>query len=120
MDRYVTSTTEREMLSTLEGYAQVEGGYCWHVRDARGQKVVGLTDTIILLPPKWHGARRPGTLGFFELKTQRDVLSPVQRHVLAMLDQATEIVSGVIRPRPRNVIEITLDDALELLGKEPL
>lgn len=117
MDRYVTSTTEGDMLSTLEGYAQVEGGYCWHVRDARGQQVVGLPDTIILLPPKWHGARRPGTIGFFELKTQRDVLSPVQRHVLAMLGQASEIVSGVIRPQPKSLVEITLDDALLLLGK---
>lgn len=115
-DRYTASMSEAAMLKTLRDYTLFEGGFFWHVRDARAQDVEGLTDTIILLPPRY--GVHPGIVGFFEVKTQGDRVSPVQRKVIHLLGQASEIAYGIVRPRPKNLAEITLDDALALLGKE--
>lgn len=103
------------MLATLKDYTLAENGMFFHIRDARGQDVEGLSDTLILLPPKY--GVRPGTVAFFELKTQQDKVSPAQLRFMRLLARATEIASGVVRPAPKALGEITIDDALELLGK---
>jgi len=108
--------SESDMLKALRDYVQAEGGVFWHIRDARGQEVVGVPDVICILPPRRGVA--PGIVAFFELKTQADRVTVQQRHVLRLADMATEIVAGIVRPNPRNqLLEITLDDALTLLGK---
>lgn len=117
MERYRESMTEAQMLKALRDYTLLEGGFFFHVRDARAQEAEGLPDTILLLPPKY--GVRPGIAAFFEVKTQGDRISPVQRKVIHTIGQAQEIAYGIIRPRPKSPLEITLDDALELLGKPP-
>lgn len=104
------------MLKAISDYVRAEGGYCFHVRDARGQALEGLPDVIALVPRSFH---HPGIVGFFELKTQRDRVTSLQRNVLAVADQATEVVSAIIRPNPKTAAEVSLDDALELLGRQP-
>ena len=115
--RYRASMTEDDMLKAIREYVQLEGGFFFHVRDARGQDLEGLPDVLVLLPPR--KAVAPGLIGLFEIKTQRDVVTNKQRQVLAVAEQATEVVSGVVRPNPKGLIELSLDDCLELLGKLP-
>lgn len=119
-DRYQQSMSESQMLKAIRDYVLLEQGFCWHVRMAKDQDLLGLPDVIAILPPK-HGSgsgSRPGTIAFFELKTQSDRVSPVQHKVIRMIGQASEIAYGIVRPKPRSLAEITLDDALALLGKE--
>jgi hypothetical protein len=55
----------------------------------------------------------------FEIKSQTDTVTVLQEQVLLVAETATEVVSGIIRPVPKKpLLEITLDDALELLGKD--
>jgi hypothetical protein len=117
MERYRESMREEDMLAALHDYTLREGGLYFHVRNARDQELVGLPDALIFLPPKY--GVRPGTAAFFEVKTQGDRITPRQREVMRVIGQVTEIAHGFIRPRPRSPLEITLDDALELLGKDP-
>jgi len=118
MERYKRSLSEADMLKAIADYVAAENGIFWHIRNARGQNLVGAPDVICVLPPRAH--RAPGLVAFLELKTDQDVLTESQRHALFLLERATEIVSGVVRPVPHNtLIEITLDEVLELLGKQP-
>ena len=105
------------MLKALGDYVHSQNGVWWHVRNARGQHVVGLPDFLAVLPPRAHHA--PGMFAALELKTTGDRITAEQRHALFLFDRATEIVSGVVRPVPgRSSIEVSLDDALELMGKQ--
>ena len=114
---YKKSLTEAQMLKVLGDYVHSQNGVWFHVRNARGQHLVGLPDFIAVLPPRDHHA--PGQLAMFELKTQGDRISAEQRHALFLLERATEIISRVVRPVPgKSSIEISLDDALTLLGKQ--
>ena len=115
---YRASMREADMLKLLRDYVQAEGGIFWHIRDARGQEVEHAPDVICILPPRRGVA--PGIVAFFELKTQKDRVTVQQRNVLRLADMATEVVAGIVRPNPRTqFLEITIDDALELLGKNP-
>jgi hypothetical protein len=117
MDVYEKSMSEQEMLTALREYAKAEGGFLWHVRDARGQNVEGMPDTIILIPRSFA---HPGVAAFFEIKTQRDKASVLQQQVIFVAGTITEVAAGIIRPVPKHPTEITLDEALELLGwQEP-
>ena len=115
-DHYRESMTEAQMLKAIKDYAQAEGGYAFHVRDARAQDLAGLPDVIVFIPRSFN---HPACVGFFELKTQSDKITSLQRNVLAVAGQAQEVVVGVVRPNPRGIAEMSLDDALESLGKEP-
>lgn len=115
-DRYREGMTEAQMLKAIKDYAQAEGGYCFHVRDSRALDVEGLPDCIVFIPRSFE---HPGCVGFFELKTQNDKVSSLQRNVLAVAAQAQEVVVGVVRPSPKGIAEMSLDDALESLGKDP-
>jgi hypothetical protein len=77
----------------------------WDVRDATGQQLAGLPDVLIAFPP---------TFGAFELKTQGDRVSTLQRDVIAVLAACDVFVSGIVRPRPKPG-EISLDDALSMM-----
>ena len=117
MERYRATMKEEDILKALRDYVLTQHGYLWHVRDARGQELEHLPDVIALLPARRHA---PATLAFFEVKTQRDRVTPNQRHVIELADRVSEVVGAIIRPNPRNQrLEITLDEALELLGHEP-
>jgi hypothetical protein len=118
VERYRASMSESDMLTLLRDYVEAEGGVFWHIRDARGQEVVGVPDVICILPPRRGVA--PGIVAFFELKTQKDRVTVQQLNVLRLADMATEVVAGIVRPNPRSqFLEITIDDALELLGRVP-
>lgn len=114
LGRYRASMTEADMLAALKDYTLAEDGMFFHVRNARRQDLEGLSDTLILLPPKY--GVRSGTVAFFELKTQEDRVSPAQLRFMRLLARATEIAYGIVRPKPKALGELTLDDALELLG----
>jgi hypothetical protein len=105
--RYTASTTEADLLQAFQDVADIHpgGGLLWHVRDARGQNVAGLTDTVLLVPP---------VVAFYEIKTQYDPVSPLQRQVLELLSRCTRIEHGIVRPIPHEG-ELSEDDALELL-----
>lgn len=122
IQRYTDSATESDTLKALKDFALARGGVLFHIRDSRGLDVVGLPDTIIVLPPYYSPDTgqelHPGTLSMFELKTRRDRLSAPQRHILELLEQVTTVASGVIRPTPKQEYEISLDEALRWLGKE--
>jgi hypothetical protein len=107
--------TEAQILKALKDYAGVEGGYCFHVRDSRMQDTTGMPDTLILLPRSYA---HPGIVALFEIKTQYDRTSRLQQKVLEVASQAQEIVAGIVRPNPKAFNEYSLDEALELLGKE--
>jgi hypothetical protein len=115
MDKYRASMTEAQILKALKDYAGVEGGYCFHVVDSRMQDTTGMPDTLILIPRSYA---HPGIVGLFEIKTQYDRVSRLQEKVLQVAGAAQEIVAGIIRPNPKALNEYTLDEALELLGKE--
>lgn len=100
--RYKASATEAQMLKTFTDLAERGGGYVWHARRSEGQQLDGMPDVLIALPP---------TFGAFELKTQRDTVSALQRDVLAVLEACDMFVSGIVRPRPK-AGELTLDQAL--------
>lgn len=95
--------TEAQMVKTFTDLAYSSGGFCFHIRDARRQAVTGLTDLILAVPP---------VVGFIELKTQRDTISPDQVRVLDILSRCSQIVSGTVRPVPKHDDEWTLDEAL--------
>jgi hypothetical protein len=102
--------TEDDLLSPFADLERAGLAFTFHVRDARGQRLAGLPDVICIVPST-------GRLGLFEIKTQRDRLSPRQQAVIAALAQCRELVSGVIRPEPRPG-ELSLDEALRrLLGE---
>lgn len=115
---YTNQMTEAQMIKSLGDYVKSQNGVWFHVRNARGQNLTGLPDFLAVLPPRAHHA--PGQFVAFELKTQGDRISPEQRHTMFLLERATEILSGVVRPVPgKSSIEMSLDDALELMGYQP-
>jgi hypothetical protein len=116
MEQFTMSMTADQMLQSLKDYAVAEGGFCFHIRDARGQDVEGMPDALVLIPRSFQ---HPGIIGLFEIKSQTDTVTVLQEQVLLVAETATEVVSGIIRPVPKKpLLEITLDDALELLGKD--
>lgn len=115
MEKYQNSMTEAQMLKALKDYTGAEGGFFFHVRDARGLDVEGMPDCVILIP---RSPRRMGVCAFFELKTQYDKVTSRQRHIIQAAGQIDETVGAIIRPNPKGILEVTLDDALALLGHE--
>ena len=112
-DVLTRSMTEAEILSAffdLEDRAHL--GFTFHLRDGRGQRVEGLPDLITILPDFVGGC---GVVGLFEVKTQRDRVSARQAAILAALDACNSVVSGIIRPIPKEG-ELSIDDALRDLG----
>lgn len=95
--------TEAEMLKLFADLAGAGGGMMFHVRDARRQRVTGLTDVLLILPP---------VIGFFELKTMRDSLRPDQGDLLQLLTRCDRIESGIVRPVPKQESEMTMDEAV--------
>lgn len=114
-DTFRERMTEAQMLQTLKDYAQAQGGFFWHVRDARGQDLQFMPDTLILIPRAYD---QPGVVGLFEIKTQRDRVSVMQQQAIFIAQSITEVAAGIIRPTPKHPTEITLDEALARLGKE--
>lgn len=98
------SATEAEMIRTFSDLANAGGGMCWHVRDARKQQTEGLTDLIVAIPP---------VVAFYELKTQRDTTSALQRQVLGVLGRCSVVESGIVRPVPKHIDELSIDEALD-------
>jgi hypothetical protein len=107
--------SEAEMLQAFYDLEDKAGlGFVFHITDARGQRVVGCPDVIAILPDFVGGC---GTVGFFEVKTQRDRTSYRQHDVIEALDACCHVVTGIVRPVPHEG-EITLDEALRRLGVE--
>jgi hypothetical protein len=104
---YVASMTEASMLRRFTDIEDKAGlGFVFHVRQARGQRLVGLTDVIAIVGE---------TLGAFEIKTQRDRVSERQYAVLNALAAVRRVETGIVRPIPKDG-EITLDEAIRRLG----
>jgi hypothetical protein len=106
VDQYRAGTMgEEHLLSTFRELAAATAGCFWHVRQAKGQALTGLTDVLIAVPP---------VFGAFELKTQRDRISAEQLRVAEVLARCDRFVSGVVRPVPKPD-ELSLDEAICLL-----
>lgn len=82
------------------GFAQLHGGIGWHVRDARGQNVVGMPDVLMVLP---HGFRPTvSVLAGLEIKIGSDPVSDEQGRALDLLYAVPWAVAGIVRyPTPR-------------------
>lgn len=95
--------TEAQMVKLFSDLAAAGGGHCFHIRDARGQQVAGCPDIILAIEP---------VIALYELKTQRDVTSPLQARVLDLLTRCDRIESGIVRPVPKQAGELTMDEAV--------
>lgn len=104
LTRYRRSATEAEMIRTFTDLARAGAGYCWHIRDARKQQTEGLTDLVVAIPP---------VLALYELKTQRDTTSALQQQVLSVLGRCSIVESGIVRPVPKHIDELSIDEALD-------
>lgn len=115
VEHHAATATEADLLRVFFDLEDKAGlGYVFHVRDARGQRLDGCPDVIVILPD-YLNAR--GVVGLFEIKTQRDRVSPRQDAVLSALDACSRVVSGIVRPCPHNG-ELTVLGALQRLGVE--
>jgi hypothetical protein len=104
-ERYVRSMTEAQMLAALRDYTLLHRGRFFHIRDARGQELAGLPDALVFLP---------GVVGFIEVKTQRDRVTPAQAELLRLLQTPATVVAAILRPVPK-AGERSLDAVLALL-----
>lgn len=95
------------MEATIRDAVERWGGRCWHVRDSRQLDVEDMPDLLIAVP---------GTVALIELKSQRRRVTAGQRHVLDLMAGCTRVVSGIVRPVPRDG-EMSLDDLLEMLDR---
>lgn len=107
---------EREMEAAIrEGVARL-GGYVWSVPDSRRTATADMPDLIIAVPRREvAGATRPGIVALVELKSQARPVTPGQRHALGILAGCTDLVTGIVRPVPREG-EMSYDALLRRLG----
>lgn len=110
LSRYRASTSEDGMERTIREGVEHLGGRCFHVRDSRKQGVEDMPDLFVIAP--WCR-----TVAHLELKSQRRIITPGQAQVLELLARCDRLVSGIVRPNPKPG-EISLDDALNLIGVE--
>jgi hypothetical protein len=74
--------TEQQLQESVEELAALLGWWAWHDQDSRRNRA-GLPDLILV---------RRNRLMWCELKTQDGRIRPEQRHVLAMLQTAGQVV----------------------------
>lgn len=107
------ATEEAHVLATLKGYAEAFGGFSRHIRQARGQDLVGLPDALLWVPTH---ARAHELLAAIEIKIRDDDVTCAQARVMEAMHRIDRIVAEVVRvgARPREG-EIGLDDLLTRL-----
>lgn len=105
---YRRRATERAMREAIQDVVAHRGGKVFFVHDSRyAPATADLPDLIVIAP--WLGA-----VLLIELKSQRRDLTPGQAEVLALLAGCRELISGVVRPEPREG-EMGFDEFLERL-----
>lgn len=112
-EHHAATATEADILQAFFDLEDKAGiGYVFHIRDARGQRLDGCPDIIVILPNYLQG---DGVVGLFEVKTMRDRMRGRQDGVVAACGACSRVVSGIVRPIPREG-EVTLTEALAMLG----
>lgn len=94
---------EAELQSAILDACGYLGLPVMHINDSRGQKATGYPDLCI-------ADYRAETVRFWELKTERGIVSPNQQEWLAALGACHRVDVRVIRPA-------WLDQVLEELGR---
>lgn len=107
IQQYRRLPLEVDMERTITEAVELLGGRVFSVRDSRGLNVQDMPDLLIILPP---------VVALLELKSQRRKITDGQLDVLAMLAECDRVVSGVVRPDPKDG-EISLDEALEVISR---
>jgi len=104
---FAETATEADLLKVFTDLEDKAGlAFVFHVRDARGQRLAGLPDLIVVAGD---------TLGAFETKTQRDEVTERQSDVIRALSAITRVEAAIVRPVPRPG-EIDVAEALRRLG----
>ena len=113
-----TLATEADLLKVFTDLEDKAGlAFVFHVRDARGQRLDGLPDLIVVVPSGAGGTGRGGVIAFYELKTQTDRVTPRQQAIVDALNRCTRVESAIVRPTPRDG-ELSVLEALRRLGVE--
>ena len=106
--RYRRLPRVSEMERTITEGVENLGGRVFSVRDSRRLNVEDMPDLFVIAP--WCA-----TVAHLELKSQTRIITPGQAHVLQLLGQCHQVVSGIVRPEPKPG-ELSLDEALAMIG----